>query len=485
MNKNRLIVIMLVAVGALGLIILLSKLLSPAKYHISQPYIADMRYAQEVGDNTIDYYGNGAFNSYDLNTNKTKALTKTYNLPNIISIRWSSTGALFMATNYDDSDMLAPMLDDRRITREAAYWWYVSFATGKIDLVGTPDFSRVGTTVTDPVWTNNDSQFYFVQITTSEDDATKTALYTQKLDGKPTKVADIEATRVYWADSNKVVYAVSDSGKAAQPGRLATYDLNSKQTKTIISPFSGSVYINNDGSKALFIKVSVVAQGDETINDESGVLLALDMNTGKTTPILNLFSGSIVWKGNAWFALATDSKKSIMSGKDWKHSKKLSITLDKKEKLPTGLKLAGTHNDQLIAIDSLGTAYVIAKTIPKDLPVAFIADPTTINLNGSSNLVDQGISSDQIDGIKYALIAYTKTIKQHVTNITVTDIKVIPRDRYSLSLDNFATFKVAFDNQPVGDVKLTYSGLETVHLIITKDGKQLYDSGIVTPNNHN
>jgi hypothetical protein len=119
-------------------------------------------------------------------------------------------------------------------------------------------------------------------------------------------------------------------------------------------------------------------------------------------------------------------------------------------------------------------------------PVA--AAPKTSSFPGFSGfdtLVDDGVTDDQLTGLKYAFSRYTNNLPTKVRQVAIdkSTIVAVPRDRNSTSLINIIRFSVNLDTTPY-DAEVDYSSLSPVQLKLfdPASGATIFDSGVIDIN---
>lgn len=101
-----------------------------------------------------------------------------------------------------------------------------------------------------------------------------------------------------------------------------------------------------------------------------------------------------------------------------------------------------------------------------------------INYIGFDNLLNHGISSYQIDDLKFAIINYTKSTGKDLANAVVDgqSIATKPRARTSIERDE-VSFNLAINNQAVLKARMQFFDVSGIHLYLSDStGKIVYDS---------
>lgn len=102
---------------------------------------------------------------------------------------------------------------------------------------------------------------------------------------------------------------------------------------------------------------------------------------------------------------------------------------------------------------------------------------------GTSSLLDYGVSSTQLDDLKYGIFQYFQTNNLKVAQVSVVVDTVAPVDRDPESDITYDTinFNIMVDNKTTYKVKVNYFDLDSAQVYISNlSGTQLYDSGVIT-----
>jgi len=98
---------------------------------------------------------------------------------------------------------------------------------------------------------------------------------------------------------------------------------------------------------------------------------------------------------------------------------------------------------------------------------------------GFSRLLESGLTNDQVEQVKYLLETYSDESKSDFKELSVAKDSVgatIPEVGSGL-IDTVVTAKMTANRDKVYDLSMSYSSILKIKLVISKDGKELYNSG--------
>jgi hypothetical protein len=107
-----------------------------------------------------------------------------------------------------------------------------------------------------------------------------------------------------------------------------------------------------------------------------------------------------------------------------------------------------------------------------------VAAPSKIAYVGLDNLLDNGVTSQQVDALKIALDNYASGKK--IQQISIVNVTPVPRDRSSASRVFLIDFVVSADRTMMA--RMEFFDLSSIRLYLTNptSGSQIYDSQVVT-----
>lgn len=104
---------------------------------------------------------------------------------------------------------------------------------------------------------------------------------------------------------------------------------------------------------------------------------------------------------------------------------------------------------------------------------------------GTSNLLNYGLTTDQVADVKLAFTNYSTSLKTPVkqVSIDVRSIKASPPGHEDPNAPSYVTFNVVLDNATTYAAKAQYNDLESIELFLTdpKTGRLIFDSGVISP----
>lgn len=131
---------------------------------------------------------------------------------------------------------------------------------------------------------------------------------------------------------------------------------------------------------------------------------------------------------------------------------------------------------------SLAGELVISTSTTNDLPKSHPSFYPAFS--GLSRFIDDGVTSDQVTGLKYAFYQYEQATQADFKKITVDDgsIATAPRDSNAPNLVNAMTFTVSIDGAP-HKARMEYSGLSNITLsLYDQNNVTTYNSGTININ---
>jgi hypothetical protein len=441
---------------------------------LSQPVAANIRSAGLTSAGKLGYFDGSRFMEFSVAGQTSRVLTSSYKLPNITAVLWSASGVIFKAAGYSDSDQLTPILTSNNLTTDAIYWWSIDFKTGSINLVGTPEGSNyLVTTVSDPIWATDGKTYYFTQTHTFEDADPIITLYSAKLGEQPKAIRQLDAAALLWSDTSRLIYQSTN--------QIKEFNFKTGQIQVKSSSFQGVAFIDPGGNQSLLVPQTTNSTYD-AFQEIIGPLRLQNLSTGSSQEFTKSFTGSVAWQssGGGWVALNNPIENSFVS--DGSKTKALVINLGKNKTLPGDPQVVGYDNNYIYLIDTSGTLYILGQKLPA-LKAAFVLDASKITFS-LDDLLTYGVTSSQIEDLKYALRQYAAKQGQQVGSISISGINVAPRDRGAVS--DTALFNISFDGKSIGSGKMVYSDLTNMELFISDaTGRQVFDSGLITPQNRN
>lgn len=143
----------------------------------------------------------------------------------------------------------------------------------------------------------------------------------------------------------------------------------------------------------------------------------------------------------------------------------------------------------LIAVVCAG-GYAIAMTLPRTAGTltpatasptpSVAATPSTDRpvFSGIDSLVDRGVSSAQIDNLKYALFTYSQSANLHASTIAVDTNSIRKAPFNNQTGATTITFVVSFDSAPL-DATISFTNLTSIDtkLANPQTSAVIYDSG--------
>jgi hypothetical protein len=116
---------------------------------------------------------------------------------------------------------------------------------------------------------------------------------------------------------------------------------------------------------------------------------------------------------------------------------------------------------------------------PGKTPEAFGNNGSQITILGIDKLLDHGLSTDQIKGVKKAFDSYSSKNNLAVkeVSIDISSIESVPTDQTSSR--QAVTMNVLIDRKTNYDAKIEYFNLTQVELYLSSNAKVVFDSGII------
>lgn len=216
-------------------------------------------------------------------------------------------------------------------------------------------------------------------------------------------------------------------------------------------------------------------------------------SVGVVTPDITFnYNHALVGKG-----LLVTSDQNIISSYS-ASGKKLTMSLDSAK-----LSLGRTYTITVGPVSDLSGKFISKKSynfIVKNIAFASLSKEqqttimkqqatvpysrTSIGYINTDALINVGLSANQLLDMQQAFFLYSKSIDKEISQVTVmTDSLVLgPYDSNSPNPISSLIFNVKIDSTELG-AKLVYSGLSTAELYLYDQvgGKQLFDSGLLTP----
>lgn len=131
-----------------------------------------------------------------------------------------------------------------------------------------------------------------------------------------------------------------------------------------------------------------------------------------------------------------------------------------------------------IPYDKLSTAQQKAVVNAQD---NYPYSATSIGINDTDPLLNGGVTTPQIEGLREAFFNFSKSISKQFKQVAIDgdSVSFVPHDPNSSSTVNTVNFNVTIDKTDY-TVRLDYSDLTTVELYIyNSGGTQIYDSGTI------
>lgn len=100
---------------------------------------------------------------------------------------------------------------------------------------------------------------------------------------------------------------------------------------------------------------------------------------------------------------------------------------------------------------------------------------------GLHELLNQGMTQDQLDSLKDNFYEYSKTLKESIKEVSI-NVAEVTSERKDVNNKTrfFLYFEVKFDRKDIYKATVDYTGLDSVTLILTDSfGKEIYDSAKV------
>lgn len=150
------------------------------------------------------------------------------------------------------------------------------------------------------------------------------------------------------------------------------------------------------------------------------------------------------------------------------------------------VKTEQNKSKQLGEYKDPGSGETVSDPVDKSPETGGITDAQAPIFLGFSKLLDEGMSLDQLNGVKEAFYRYSKTTEPRIKEISA-DVKSIdstypkadsPDQRVVIKFD------VTFDRKTVFHARAEYSNLTTVQLYLSdSQNKQVYQSGDIDMTN--
>lgn len=153
--------------------------------------------------------------------------------------------------------------------------------------------------------------------------------------------------------------------------------------------------------------------------------------------------------------------------------------------------VTSTHGDRLGSIRiNFQPKYVPYAQLPDDVKKRLIEQTDigdtkpkpysaeVIAIAGSTELLNHGLSSQQLTNLKLAYFQYFQSIQQEIRGMKLSNINKVPHDRYSASTTDTINFTTTLDSKATYSTKLEYFNLTGIRLYLydTKSGSLIYDS---------
>jgi hypothetical protein len=104
-----------------------------------------------------------------------------------------------------------------------------------------------------------------------------------------------------------------------------------------------------------------------------------------------------------------------------------------------------------------------------------------IAISNSNQLLNYGMTSDQLANLQKAFYKYFGTIHQHIRSVELTNLKKTPHDPQSASRTNTISFSVSWSGSNTYSAKVDYTGLTASRLYIYgSGGSVVFDSGDIS-----
>jgi hypothetical protein len=100
---------------------------------------------------------------------------------------------------------------------------------------------------------------------------------------------------------------------------------------------------------------------------------------------------------------------------------------------------------------------------------------------GFDKLLTYGITFDQLNETKQAFYRYSTKQTPPIKQISIDVDHITTQHDQNVHNSPFVIlFNVQFNRKTVNQAKLSYQGLSDIQLTLSKDGKPVYDSGVIT-----
>jgi hypothetical protein len=109
-------------------------------------------------------------------------------------------------------------------------------------------------------------------------------------------------------------------------------------------------------------------------------------------------------------------------------------------------------------------------------PDAVQKGPAMPKFSGFDPLQDSGISSNQLDAVKYGFFKYSKSINKHIDEVTLSSYNVVPHNRYSTTTTDTINITVSLDSTSANG-RIEYDGFYAARLYLSTT--PAFDSGTI------
>jgi hypothetical protein len=343
-------------VAAVVLLFLTLTLFKGKTIYPSDPIAANFAFAHQLDDDTLYYFSNSAFVSYDLKTKRTTPMTTLYSFPLLITeVHWAKDGALMRATGYSPVDQLYPTLVQQSLDLNRDYWWYINFKTDAVSLIGDPSTQA---DVRDAVWQDDSTIAY----TEYPGDGTDITLKTLQLGSAATTLTTLSEDNLLTASNKEQSLFLRTKDDTQELVRL---DHDTKKTSTLVNDVID--VLATDRQSALLLTQT----GESEATDmERGRLVLYDASSGKTKTLSDSFQGSAVWHGNEWAAvgLNNDSQFGFRMKDGKQESFKFKPLLTDGDQTTEHYTTIGISGDFILLTNDLMQLVYAGEYLPEKLP---------------------------------------------------------------------------------------------------------------------